>query len=68
MYNIDKAIISFVRLYQKIPHPRFCKFEPSCSAYMILAVEKHGGVKGFVKGIARILRCNAFSNGGKDYP
>jgi len=63
-----KAIIFFVRLYQKIPHPRLCKFEPSCSAYMILAIEKYGGVRGFFKGAARIIRCNPFSRGGVDYP
>jgi putative membrane protein insertion efficiency factor len=45
-----------------------CRFEPSCSAYMILAVEKHGAVKGFFKGVWRIIRCNPFSKGGEDVP
>jgi putative membrane protein insertion efficiency factor len=66
--NISKAIIFLVRQYQRIPHPRFCKFTPSCSAYMILVVEKHRAVKGFFMGIVRILRCNPFSRGGEDYP
>jgi len=35
---------------------------------MILAVEKYGGVRCFLKGIWRILRCNPFSKGGVDYP
>jgi hypothetical protein len=65
---MDKMIISLVRLYQKIPHSKLCRFEPSCSAYMILAVEKYGSVKGFFKGIIRILRCNPFFKGGVDYP
>jgi putative membrane protein insertion efficiency factor len=68
MNNIAKAIIFLVRLYRRIPHPGFCKFTPSCSAYMILAVEKYGSAKGLFKGIARLLRCNPFSNGGEDYP
>ena len=34
-----------------------CRFEPSCSTYMILAIEKYGLCKGFVKGIKRINRC-----------
>jgi putative membrane protein insertion efficiency factor len=63
-----QIIILLVRLYQKIPHPPLCKFEPSCSAYMILAVKKYGSVKGFFMGVARILRCNPFSRGGIDYP
>jgi len=66
--NIGGIIIFFVRLYQKMPRPRVCRFEPSCSTYMILAVEKYGGVKGFLKGIVRILRCNPFFKGGMDYP
>jgi len=65
---IAKALIFMVRQYQRIPHRNFCKFTPSCSAYMILAVEKYGGVRGFFKGLWRILRCNPFSNGGEDYP
>jgi len=66
--NIGKIIIFFVHLYQKMPHPKLCGFEPSCSNYMILAVKKYGGIKGFFKGIVRILRCNPFSKGGVDYP
>jgi uncharacterized protein len=66
--NIGKAIVFLVRAYQKIPHPRVCKFEPSCSEYMILAVKKYGGARGFLRGIRRIIRCNPFSAGGVDYP
>lgn len=44
-----------------------CRFEPSCSTYMILAVEKYGFFKGLKKGIQRINRCHA-PNGGVDYP
>jgi putative membrane protein insertion efficiency factor len=66
--NIGKAVVFLVRLYQRIPHPRVCKFKPSCSEYMVLAVKKHGGVRGFFKGVARIIRCNPFSKGGEDYP
>ncbi|GBU22938.1 hypothetical protein R80B4_02851 [Fibrobacteres bacterium R8-0-B4] len=68
MGNIGKIVIFLVRLYQRIPHPRLCKFEPSCSTYMILAIEKYGGVKGLFKGIVRIFRCNPISKGGEDYP
>lgn len=44
-----------------------CRFEPSCSTYMILAVEKYGLIKGFIKGVKRIQRCHA-PNSGIDYP
>lgn len=64
---ISKILIFLVRLYQKIPHPKLCRFEPSCSTYMILAIEKYGVVKGVFKGIWRIMRCH-YPNGGEDYP
>lgn len=43
-----------------------CKYHPSCSTYMIQAIEKYGCIKGIFKGIIRILRCNPFSKGGYD--
>ena len=65
---IGRIIIWGVRVYRRIPHPKMCRFEPSCSEYMILAVEKYGGVKGLCMGIWRILRCNPLCKGGADYP
>ena len=44
-----------------------CRFEPTCSTYMILALQKYGLVRGFIKGVARIIRCRP-PNGGIDYP
>jgi putative membrane protein insertion efficiency factor len=65
------AIIGFVRLYQLTLSPiigRNCRFQPTCSHYMIGAVEKYGAVRGALKGIWRILRCNPFTRGGYDPP
>lgn len=44
-----------------------CRFEPTCSIYMILALRKYGLIKGLAKGINRIKRCRP-PNGGIDYP
>ena len=44
-----------------------CRFEPTCSTYMIMAINKYGLIRGVVKGIKRILRCKP-PNGGIDYP
>ena len=44
-----------------------CRFEPSCSTYMIMAINKYGLIVGIFKGIRRILRCHP-PNGGVDYP
>ena len=44
-----------------------CRFEPTCSSYMIIALKKYGLVIGLIKGIGRIIRCRP-PNGGIDYP
>ncbi|MEG0804377.1 MAG: membrane protein insertion efficiency factor YidD [Pygmaiobacter sp.] len=43
-----------------------CRFVPSCSDYMMQALELHGSVKGLLLGIWRILRCNPFGRFGFD--
>ena len=48
-----------------------CRFEPSCSQYMILAIEKYGVIKGVLNGIKRLSKCNNRGDGmrgGFDYP
>jgi len=65
------AIIACVRAYQWTLSPIFgrqCRFQPTCSNYMIQAVEKYGAVKGVWKGLWRIARCNPFCRGGYDPP
>jgi putative membrane protein insertion efficiency factor len=65
------TVIGLVRVYQWTLSPIFgrqCRFEPTCSHYMIGAVEKYGVVRGVLKGIWRILRCNPFCRGGHDPP
>lgn len=63
--------ISLIKFYQKAISPHLnngiaqCKYYPSCSVYMIQSIEKNG-LKGFFKGLWRILRCNPFSKGGYD--
>lgn len=43
-----------------------CKYYPSCSAYALTAIEKHGALKGTALAVWRILRCNPWSLGGVD--
>ena len=65
-----RAVIWLVHLYQNRASDATrlrCVFTPSCSEYMILAVEKYGSVIGVIKGIRRLMRCHA-PNGGEDYP
>lgn len=63
-----KLIIKLIRLYQILLSPffgRICRFYPSCSEFMIQAIEKKG-FKGIFIGMRRILRCHPFNNGGYD--
>jgi len=46
---------------------RSCRFVPTCSTYMIMAIKKYGLIYGIIKGIRRLLRCKP-PNGGEDYP
>lgn len=64
-------LILLVRGYQRLLRPLLppvCRFYPSCSEYMILAVRKYGPWRGACKGVARICRCHPFSEGGFDPP
>ena len=63
-------LIFLIKLYQKIAPINIrdkCRFEPSCSNYMLQCLEKYGLIKGLIKGINRLKRCN-INNGGYDYP
>jgi len=70
MGKIIKAVfLAPVKFYQKIISPAIgknCIYTPSCSHYMVEAVEKHGVIKGGILGVARILRCSRFFLGGED--
>ena len=64
-------LIAAARIYQWTLSPligRHCRFEPTCSAYYILAVQKYGAVRGTWRGLRRIGRCHPFHPGGYDPP
>jgi uncharacterized protein len=46
--------------------PRRCKYEPTCSAYALGALQEFGILRGLVLAAWRVLRCNPFSHGGYD--
>ncbi len=43
-----------------------CRYHPTCSAYALEALEKHGALKGGWLALRRILRCHPWGNSGID--
>lgn len=70
LLTTKRMFINVIKLYQRYAPDSLrnkCRFEPSCSEYMILAIEKYGLIKGIQKGIERLNRCN-IDGGGFDFP
>lgn len=69
-FLLKRFLIGLVLVYKAFAPMEIrdqCRFIPSCSTYMILAIKKYGVIIGVLKGICRIIRCRP-PNGGIDYP
>lgn len=58
-----------VRAYRMVLSPIVgmnCRYQPTCSAYALEALEKHGAVKGSWLALRRIGRCHPFGSSGYD--
>ena len=68
---LSALLVAAVRGYQWLIRPLLpptCRFTPGCSEYCILAIQKHGPLKGAAKGVWRVCRCNPLCTGGYDPP
>ncbi len=66
---MGKVMIAMIVLYQKYISPfkmNTCRYQPTCSSYMIQAVERYGAAGGLYRGLKRVLRCHPFRAGGYD--
>lgn len=64
-----RALIGLVRLYRLLLSPwvgSSCRFTPSCSAYALEALERHGAIAGSGLVAWRLLRCHPGCHGGCD--
>jgi putative membrane protein insertion efficiency factor len=62
-------LLAAIRAYRWIVSPLLgpaCRFEPSCSRYAELAVERHGVVRGAWLALRRLARCHPFGGCGLD--
>ena len=66
---LKKIAIFPIKVYQKFLSPLMpsvCRYQPTCSQYMIEAIEKFGVVRGILMGTKRILRCHPWGGSGYD--
>jgi hypothetical protein len=66
---MKRALIAVVRFYRRNVSPLSapsCRFNPTCSAYALEALEKHGALKGTLLSLKRVLKCHPFHKGGYD--
>ena len=69
MTALRRVAVAPIVAYQRLISPalpRRCKYEPTCSAYAVQAVQEYGILRGLILAIWRVLRCNPWSHGGHD--
>jgi putative membrane protein insertion efficiency factor len=65
----QRGLILLVRGYRLLLSPWLgssCRFEPTCSAYALEALQRHGAAAGTYMTGARLLRCHPWCAGGFD--
>lgn len=64
-----RALLGLVRAYRFALKPwlgNACRFEPTCSAYALQALDQHGAAAGTALVAGRVLRCHPWCEGGCD--
>ena len=64
-----QVLIVIVKGYRLLLSPWLgsaCRFEPTCSAYALAALQRHGAAAGSYLAAARVLRCHPWCAGGCD--
>ena len=66
---IARVLVLPIRLYQMLISPLLgprCRFYPSCSAYAVEALQRHGALRGSWLAVRRLGRCHPWNPGGPD--
>jgi putative membrane protein insertion efficiency factor len=64
-----ERMIAAVRVYQREISPKrppCCRFSPTCSAYAVQALQRHGAARGSWLTLRRLVRCRPGAVGGSD--
>jgi hypothetical protein len=66
---VKTVLLFLLRVYRRWVSPLLgphCRFHPTCSAYAVEALERHGALRGSLLAVRRILRCHPLHPGGFD--
>jgi len=66
---MQRALILFVKAYRLLVSPFLgnnCRYYPTCSEYAVIAIDRHGAIKGSWLAAKRIGRCHPWHSGGVD--
>lgn len=66
---MKRILIALVKAYRLMLSPWLgngCRFHPTCSAYSLEALERHGALAGSYLTVTRIARCHPWCDGGLD--
>lgn len=70
LYNVPRGLliglVKFYRLFLSAWIGNVCRFTPTCSAYSLEALERHGAVAGSYLTVHRLARCHPWCRGGDD--
>ena len=66
MRRIALFTLRFYKRFLSPLLPPMCRFEPSCSVYMMHAIEKYGFLRGSWLGLRRLAHCHPLNPGGWD--
>jgi len=66
---VKRLLMGLVEAYRLLLSPWLggsCRFEPTCSAYALQALDQHGAAAGSYLTLHRIARCQPWCEGGHD--
>jgi len=68
--GVRLPFVALIRFYQLVVSPWIspsCRYYPSCSQYALIAIERHGVLRGGWLALRRLGRCHPWTPGGVDH-